>query len=152
MPFIPLGNAQNKLKEKGRIVSVQLTRSMSSGNVKQVITRAYPWSNTDWLYLETNQDNRLVKAKEQCRDGNAICTRRGALYIVDEQVTTTANLPCLHSGNWFGGELCIGGVFFLWYIRNKRCLQVVLVLVLLPPYLKENQQMQRYTSTLSSTK
>ena len=39
-PFIPRGNARNKLKEKGRIVSIQLTRSMSSGSVKQVITRA----------------------------------------------------------------------------------------------------------------
>ena len=94
--FIPRGNARNKLKEKGRIVSIQLTRSMSSGSVKQVITRAYPRLNTDWLYLETNQDNRLVKAKEQSPDGNAICTRRGALYIVDKQVTTTASL---HSSN-----------------------------------------------------
>ena len=90
-PFIPPGNARNKLKEKGRIVSIQLTRSMSSGSVKQVITRAYPRLNTDWLYLETNQDNRLVKVKEQSPGGNAICTRRG-----DKQVTTTASL---HSSN-----------------------------------------------------
>ena len=77
-------------------MSIQLTRSISSGSVKQVITRAYPRLNTDWLYLETNQDNRLVKANEQSPNGNAICTRRGALYIVDKQVTTTASL---HSSN-----------------------------------------------------
>ena len=70
-------------------MSIQLTRSMSGGSVKQVITRAYPQLNTDWIYLESNQDNRLVKAKEQSPDGSAICTRRGALYIVDKQVTTT---------------------------------------------------------------
>lgn len=77
-------------------MGIQFTRSICSGSVKQVITRAYPRLNTDWLYLETNQDNHLVKVKEQSPDGNAICMRRGALYIVDKQVTTTASL---HSSN-----------------------------------------------------
>ena len=35
-PFIPWVNTGNKLKEKGHIVSIQLTRSMSSASIKQV--------------------------------------------------------------------------------------------------------------------
>ena len=46
--------------------------------------------NTDGLYLETNQDSCLAKTKEESPDGNLICTRTDALYIVDKQVTTTA--------------------------------------------------------------
>lgn len=87
--FLPRGSARNRLKQKGRILNVQLTRSMSSASVKEAITRAYTQQNVngDWLYLETSQDNHLVLAKEQSPSGNVICSRRGALYIVDKQVT-----------------------------------------------------------------
>ena len=40
--------------------------------------------NTNWL--ETGQDNRLEETRQQLPDGNGICSHRGCLYIVDNEV------------------------------------------------------------------
>lgn len=86
-PFIPKGKVRSLLKQQGRILNIQLTRSMSGTSVRQVINRAYTRFSTDWLYLElTGPDSHLMIAKEQSPDGDTICTRRGSLYIFDKQV------------------------------------------------------------------
>ena len=81
--FIPKGRVRTLLKEEGRVVTVQLTRSMSPSTVKQCITRAFRNLSGEWQYLETGQENRLQIVGTQL-DGNAVCSRRGCLYILDK--------------------------------------------------------------------
>ena len=90
-PFIPKGRVRNRLKEQGRLQKVQLTRSMIPANEREVITRAFPGIHTQWVYLETGQDNLLAELapEQQSLDGNAVCSRRGCLYILDKEVRSS---------------------------------------------------------------
>lgn len=81
--FIPKGKVRNDLKKQGRIQTILLTRSMGPDNVRDSITQAF--RHSQWVYLETGQDN-LLSETEQSLDGNAACSRRGCLYIMDKKV------------------------------------------------------------------
>ncbi len=85
-PFIPKGRVRKVLKSQGRITTVQLTRSMVASTVKQYIDRAFKGFGTDWVYLETGQDNIMTVMERQSLDGNEVCSRRGCLYIMDMEV------------------------------------------------------------------
>ena len=85
-PSIPKGKARSALKSGGRVVEVKLTRSMAASQVKAVINRAYSHFSECWDFLDTGQDNVLSVAANQTPDGDAICSRRGCVYIVDKQV------------------------------------------------------------------
>ena len=84
-PFIPKGKVRNNLKKQGRIQDILLTRSMTSSTVRDSITRAFKDIHNQWVYLEAGQDNLLSETK-QSLDGNAACSRRGCLYIMEKQV------------------------------------------------------------------
>lgn len=86
-PFIPKGRVRNLLKEQGRIVAVKITRLMSPATVKLCIGRAFRTIKGEWNYLEAGQENRLSIMKNQCLDGNQVCSRRGCLYILDQDVS-----------------------------------------------------------------
>lgn len=87
--FVPKGKVRNELKKQGRLVDVKLTRSMTATVVRQAINRAYHKFDTNWKYLVTGQDNGLILAENQSPDGNAVCTRRGCIYIYDTEVSMT---------------------------------------------------------------
>ena len=84
-PFIPKGKVRNNLKKQGRIQDILLTRSMTSSTVRDSITRAFKDIHNQWVYLEAGQDNLLSETKQPL-DGNAACSRRGCLYIMEKQV------------------------------------------------------------------
>ena len=85
-PSIPKGKVRNRLKEQNRIRNVKLTRSMNPSTVRESVSRAFPDIQTQWIYLETGQDNFLAKAEQQSLDGNTVCSRRGCVYILDQKV------------------------------------------------------------------
>ncbi len=88
--IIPRGKARTLLKSDGRIVDVFIARAMSAQMVKDIINRAFHGleHSTEWKLLETGQDNQLEVAINQAPDGNVICSRRGCIYIVDDEVCT----------------------------------------------------------------
>ena len=86
-PFVPKGKVRSNLREKGRLQTIRLTRSMNASDVKSSISRAFSHLPSSWSYLETGKDNRLEEPQQQFPDGNSICSRRGCLYIVDKLVS-----------------------------------------------------------------
>ena len=85
-PFIPKGKFRSNLRQKGRIQTVQLTRSMNSERVRECITRSFSLPSA-WDYLSIGQDNRLAHTELQSPDGSSICSHRSFLYIVDKDVS-----------------------------------------------------------------
>ncbi len=43
-------------------------------------------SRSDWVYLETGQDNKMTVMECQSLNRNEVCSRRGCLYIMDVEV------------------------------------------------------------------
>ena len=93
-PFIPKGKVRARLKDQGRIQTVQLSRCLTGTSVKKIINRAFQRIGSKWIYLETGQHNQLVISKEQCPHGNSVCSQRGCLYIVDQQLSLSLSLKC----------------------------------------------------------
>ena len=91
-PFIPKGKVRARLKDQGHIQTVQLSRSLTGTSVKKIINRAFQRIGSKWIYLETGQHNQLVISKEQCPHGNSVCSQRGCLYIVDQQLSLSLSL------------------------------------------------------------
>lgn len=83
---VPKGTARRILKCDGRIVDVQVTRAMPATMMKEIINRAFSRFNADWQFVEVGRDNLLTVSQEQSPDGQQVCSKRGCLYIVDEQV------------------------------------------------------------------
>ncbi len=81
---IPRGKARKILNTNGRIVDIQVTRSMPATMIKEIINRNFHQFNNNWNYLETGQDNVLAIARDQSPNGDLICSRRGCLYICDQ--------------------------------------------------------------------
>ena len=81
---VPRGKTRGTLKNEGRIVDMQFTRTMTAEVVRVVINRGF--QSDQWEFLETGHDNQLRKSENQNLNGEGICSRRGCLYIVDKQV------------------------------------------------------------------
>lgn len=90
--YIPKGKVRKRLKDQGRILSIQLTKQMTASTVRACITRAFSNFPSDWVYLDSGQENKLVETDEQLLDGNSVCSRRGSLYIMDKEVMLVVEL------------------------------------------------------------
>lgn len=91
-PYIPKGKVRNRLKDQKRIQVVQLTRSMSASVVRACITQAF---RNFSVYLDSGQENKLAETDNQSLDGNAVCSRRGCLYILDKRCMWCSTYRCL---------------------------------------------------------
>ena len=78
---VPRGKTRGTLKNEGRIVDMQFTRTMTAEVVRVVINRGFQsdQGNSWRLDMTTNCVNQNL-------NGEGICSRRGCLYIVDKQV------------------------------------------------------------------
>lgn len=79
---LPRGKHRTLLKKAGRILSLQFKRSMTSLETRNQILRGFKEIGDldTWTVLET-ADNRLVIAKDQALDGEAVVNRKGSLYL-----------------------------------------------------------------------
>lgn len=83
---IPRGKRKTKALEEGKEQKIQITRVMTSQEVKQAILSSYQHLNIDnYEVLESERSGRLSLAKEQFPDGaslvDGICRRKAVLYI-----------------------------------------------------------------------
>ena len=84
--YIPEGKVRKRLKDQGRIQNIQLTKLMTASTVRACISRAFRDFQSEWVYLNSGQENVLVETDQQSPNGNTVCSRRGCLYILDKEV------------------------------------------------------------------
>ena len=71
------------MKNEGCLVDVYITSSQSSHKIKAAIDHAFHHFSCEWDYLESGQDNQLTLSADQSPTGDALCSKRGCIYIVD---------------------------------------------------------------------
>ena len=81
-PLTPKNKDRQKLTSEGRILSVKVTRSMSSQEIKNLIIRAF--QITEYTVLECDDTgHNLLRRINQSIDGNDLTDLRGALYLCE---------------------------------------------------------------------
>ena len=79
-PKIPKGQVRQRLASKGRILSLRLSRYMSSQEIKRQIMRTFKVQN--FVVLECdNTSHSLIRAADQSVDGEKVVGRKGGLYV-----------------------------------------------------------------------
>ncbi len=87
---VPKLNQRRDLKRELRQETLLFKRNMSSLQVKNVIVRGFRHLKiTGIVHLECGQDHKLHVAKNQEPDGAAILSRRGTLYLSQQEVRCT---------------------------------------------------------------
>ena len=77
---IPKGRLRQKLAESGRIMSIRLSRTMSSRSIREKIESAF--STKNFMVLEcVGGGHQLVKAADQEINAEEVVSRRGSLYL-----------------------------------------------------------------------
>lgn len=98
---IPRGKHKNKAVKDGREQKIQITRVMTSQEVKQAILSSYQHLGIDnYEVLESERNGRLSLAKEQFPDGvslvEGICKRKAVLYIHPKKHTEVCRVMTVY--------------------------------------------------------
>lgn len=81
-PLVPKNKDRQKLTSEGRILSIKVTRNMSSQEIKNLIIRAF--QITEYTVLECDDTgHNLLRRIDQSINGNDIMNLRGALYLCE---------------------------------------------------------------------
>ena len=105
--YIPKGKVRKRLKDQGRILNIQLTKHITAATVRACISRAFRDFPSDWVYLDSGQENKIVETDQQSPDGITVCSRRGSLYILDKEVVFQSVVMILGPSRvlWISGAL-----------------------------------------------
>ena len=92
-PKVPKSRVRQKLRDDGRIKSLQFTRIMTAEEACEVIGSGFKDKIPDFdefKYLEIKKDDLELSSKQDL-DGNEVIDRRGALYICEKWTTVSIN-------------------------------------------------------------
>ena len=82
MSSIPKGRLRQKLAESGRIMSIRLSRTMSSRSIREKIESAF--STKNFTVLEcVSGGHQLIKAADEEIDAEEVVSRKGSLYLCE---------------------------------------------------------------------
>ena len=81
-PIIPKNKACQKLLSEGRILSIKVTKGMSSQEIKNLIIRTFQMSEYTVLECDDTGHN-LIRRINQAIDGRDVVSLRGALYLCE---------------------------------------------------------------------
>lgn len=84
--YVPKGESRKRLRRKGRISQLQISRSMSASHVQSCIKQAFKHLEVQaFSVLETDPSGHFLShSASQEIDGQRAITRRGALYVCEE--------------------------------------------------------------------
>lgn len=93
--YIPKGEVRKRLRRKGRVSEIQVSRSFSTLQVKNCIRQAFKHLCVkNFSVLETDSSGHfLIQSASQEIDGLRTVTRRGALYLCE--VNETCSLAAM---------------------------------------------------------
>ena len=96
-PITPKNKARRILLSEGRILSIKVTRGMSSREIKNLIVRAFQIPEYTVLECDDTGHN-LLRRIDQSIDGNDVLNLRGALYLCEvfkvQRIFNHASLTC----------------------------------------------------------
>lgn len=90
---IHLGKLRQALQEKGRVVTVKVSRSMTELEVQGVLYKAFKYiaDIRSFKVLDCGKGGHLSISDDQLLNGERTVNRRGALYLCQEQQVSHHN-------------------------------------------------------------
>lgn len=82
VPGIPKGKVRKHLASKGRMLSLKITRNMSSQEMRDKVLRVFNVSTYTVLSCDST-GHVLLKSCDQDIDGEGVLQRRGCLYLCE---------------------------------------------------------------------